>query len=965
MKFRSVPDIKPLWDYVIIIVVACVTFQVLITAPSDVCVGGDFLSYYSYHAEFLRESVFKYHQLPLWDPYRFSGTPHIANPESSVFYVSTILILLSPNGILGIRYAILLHVVLSGICTYYLMITLGLNRRTALLSGVGYMLSGPTFQFVAGGYLNRICSQPWIPLATAILVKALSTRRLRYAFLGGVPLAMQVLAGSFISFFYTVIFLLLMVIYDIVYSVLKESWSVNSLKSLVKHISKIFIPLLSLTTCLALSSIKMIPLFEFLPNTYRSTAYTLEQAYHHYVHNFRILFTVLFAKDSLYNSINPFTGAPYNPIEYCAYVGALVAGLAIIAVLLRRNKHTIFFALSSIVFSLISLGPSSPVNVYALLYNYFPFFKTQHGGVRSLLIVSFSLIILAGFGVDELSWRLRSKISLKRRTACFVIVLILIVMDLSSFAFLSVNSNARVSLASRDKVYTSISPNDPGGVLLEYPRTIVVGKGAGFEATFTIKNIGDTIWLSDSHQPYKKGTVYFEVYIDNVGVAFKLPKDIYPEEVCIIRTSLVAPNTPGQYYLKVHLYDAGVGWFNDLNYFNVTEVRVATSATTKIKVQVSNKPIVLSNNVRTILSYLIHQNSRNTYDVRVYPLYMWYLPHVYLLYKNYYSSWGIEPGTWLSYYDEYLSVALNVAPGDISWVSYQRGPKHMAKLLGLLNIKYIVPAGEFEAENIVHIENVPYIYENKEVMPRVFCVAHAILIIGKNSTDEFNVKFITNLIKMPSFDPKKVVVINGNSSYIDDYDSTFLRRFDAIILLNSLAHNFTRARKLLTDYARNGNGIVFSTEDFRQRNTTQGLISTVTVYDVNNIDSFLSKLVKEPNAEANILNYTSNRIVVHVRSNNSHMFLVASEVYYPGWKAYLNGEETPIMIANSILRSIYLDRPGEYEVTFDYLPSSFLVGYFISGISILSLLFLNFNIPKKLMHFSRRFYEINRFKRRS
>jgi len=63
---------------------------------------------------------------------------------------------------------------------------------------------------------------------------------------------------------------------------------------------------------------------------------------------------------------------------------------------------------------------------------------------------------------------------------------------------------------------------------------------------------------------------------------------------------------------------------------------------------------------------------------------------------------------------------------------------------------------------------------------------------------------------------------------------------------------------------------------------------------------------------------------------------VASEIYYPakgGWKAYVDGEEVPIYKTNHVLRSIYIEKPGEHEVVFEFNPQTFLKYYKISLIA--------------------------------
>jgi len=58
--------------------------------------------------------------------------------------------------------------------------------------------------------------------------------------------------------------------------------------------------------------------------------------------------------------------------------------------------------------------------------------------------------------------------------------------------------------------------------------------------------------------------------------------------------------------------------------------------------------------------------------------------------------------------------------------------------------------------------------------------------------------------------------------------------------------------------------------------------------------------------------------------------MVLSEIFYPaGWKAYVDGVETEIYRTNAILRSIFM-QPGEHEIRFEFNPSSFYIGLWIT-----------------------------------
>jgi hypothetical protein len=62
--------------------------------------------------------------------------------------------------------------------------------------------------------------------------------------------------------------------------------------------------------------------------------------------------------------------------------------------------------------------------------------------------------------------------------------------------------------------------------------------------------------------------------------------------------------------------------------------------------------------------------------------------------------------------------------------------------------------------------------------------------------------------------------------------------------------------------------------------------------------------------------------------------LVLSDVLYPGWQAYVDGEEQPIIATNLIMRGVYLSG-GEHQIEFNFRPVMFYRGLAISGVSLI------------------------------
>jgi len=85
-------------------------------------------------------------------------------------------------------------------------------------------------------------------------------------------------------------------------------------------------------------------------------------------------------------------------------------------------------------------------------------------------------------------------------------------------------------------------------------------------------------------------------------------------------------------------------------------------------------------------------------------------------------------------------------------------------------------------------------------------------------------------------------------------------------------------------------------------------------------------------AKSNYLKYQTD--------NSSDGLLVFSEIYYAeGWKATIDGKESPILRANYVLRALEVPK-GKHEIVFSFQPTSFSVGNKISLFSSIAILLL-------------------------
>lgn len=85
-----------------------------------------------------------------------------------------------------------------------------------------------------------------------------------------------------------------------------------------------------------------------------------------------------------------------------------------------------------------------------------------------------------------------------------------------------------------------------------------------------------------------------------------------------------------------------------------------------------------------------------------------------------------------------------------------------------------------------------------------------------------------------------------------------------------------------------------------------------------------------------IIAYRPNAIHLTTRTS-AEAYLVLSEVYYPGWRAYVDGRAERVLRANYAFRAVYLE-PGYHEVRLIFEPLSWKVGLGISVATWISLI---------------------------
>ena len=368
-------------------------FNKTLFPPAGQVLGGyDMRGYYYVLPEVVREAVHD-GRLPFWDPYRFNGTPFMADPQNEAFYPPAWLMLVLPVNV-GISWFMALHVWLAALGMYALT---RFNRGRWTLS----VLAGLCFAF--GGYLTgRLWAghsavyavTTWAPWMVLALGWAVRRGDWRSAVLASVPFGLSVLAGHYPSFLYVG---LIWGAYGVYLWLTKGEELVHGVYAVAntpRHVPRATIlrqAVIIALIGLALAAVHLLPFVQFSLATERVAAADYEFATDYSLppaHLLTLLVPEFFGEPTRigYWSVQTF--------EELSYYAGILPVLGLLLALRRPNRFTVFCVVLIVVGLWLALGRYGIL--YKLAFDWLPPFRLVRAPGRAAFLWLFGVTAMLG-----------------------------------------------------------------------------------------------------------------------------------------------------------------------------------------------------------------------------------------------------------------------------------------------------------------------------------------------------------------------------------------------------------------------------------------------------------------------------------------------------------------------------------------------------------------------------------------
>jgi hypothetical protein len=325
--------------------------------------------------------------VPLWNPYMFSGMPLFGAAQAGVLFPLNWFYLIFSSPV-ATNLMMLSTYMLAALGAYLYARKSGASIAGAAATSLVWQWSA--FMVAKVGQTNVVQTAALLPwVLWAVDRYAMSGKRSHGVVLA-LLVAVQIFAGHQQTFAYS--FLL-----AAAYAVVMGGTSAGrERRSYLQAVVLLF-------AGVAAAAVQILPAVELLRQSLRATAsYDFFSSFSmppRFVLTFFAPFIMGGGDGQLFRA--PYIGPAFVG-EYIAYVGAATIMLALVALVLKPDARTKFWAVVAVVCVALAIGRFLPLNVYKLVY-YVPILNLFRVPARHLMEVEFALAVLAGRGLTAIS----------------------------------------------------------------------------------------------------------------------------------------------------------------------------------------------------------------------------------------------------------------------------------------------------------------------------------------------------------------------------------------------------------------------------------------------------------------------------------------------------------------------------------------------------------------------------------
>ncbi|MBI3984710.1 MAG: YfhO family protein [Candidatus Levybacteria bacterium] len=359
-------------------------------------------------------------QIPLWNPYSFSGHPFLADIQAGVFQPLNLLYFIFSQA-QAWAISIVFQPLLALIGTYLYTRKIGLKKTAAIFSSVSFSFCLFMSTFLEYNTIGHILS--YLPI-TLYSIELLTKRvNILGILLFALSISLTIFAGHIQLAGFNLIFIFLYILFKLKDSKEKVKRAILFLILLVFSVG--------ITALQLLPTIELIGLSARIPQNY---TFLIEKLL---IQPFQVI--VFLSPDFFGNPVTKnymvLDSYPGNSL----YIGIAPLILAVTSILyFKKNKFISFFTVSS--FVLLLLFFRTPLSELFYKLN-IPFFSTG-SPTNAIYLLSFSLSVLAGFGIERLETK-----NLKRILLVSLLFFVFILINMFLLKDISYLRNALLSLS--------------------------------------------------------------------------------------------------------------------------------------------------------------------------------------------------------------------------------------------------------------------------------------------------------------------------------------------------------------------------------------------------------------------------------------------------------------------------------------------------------------------------------------